>query len=536
MRAESRLERKSFVQRVTATALSGILLGLVFPNASYVFLLPICLVPLLWAISWTLKDEPAPLPKRLFRDARRGAALGQIFGTCFWLTAIPWIAYTIHHFGGVSQVVAALGLVVATSLLALPFAAMGALLTISGPRSWSSTLVLWPAAWVLEEALRTYILDGFPWALLAYALADHPALAQTAAIGGSGLLAALVVALNAVVFLIARDIREGHRLLSRAPHALVTIGVFVGLAIWGEHRVARVRQSEMPSGLRVGVVQPNVPQSLRWDPTADERIFASLLAQTHDLAAREKPDLIFWPESASPYNWPWSETLRNELTRLCATHNTALLISNIWSDAPGNRSAPAFNAAILVTADGVKLPTYNKLRLVPFGEYVPLGRLLRMISPISRALPGEFTAGTKPRLLTLGKHRFGGMICYEVVYPWIAREHTRSGATVLFTLTNDDWYGLLGARRQHWQGAVMRAIETGRPLVRAAVTGISGVIGPEGSVRAQIGPNETASFALELPNPIPAPPAVAVGDWPLLLAGVVVGARLVVQTRRSRRR
>jgi len=261
----------------------------------------------------------------------------------------------------------------------------------------------------------------------------------------------------------------------------------------------------------VGVVQPNVTQESRWEGDATA-IFSDLVAQTRRLAAVDPVDVVLWPESASPWNWPWDAGYRQAVTALCAELDTSILLNTIWSDQPGVRGAPTYNAALLVTKSGAALPPYRKQRLVPFGEYVPLGALLRFIGPISRAVPGSFAPGEDGTLLRVGEHRLGGAVCYEVVYPWLLRAHARRGADVLFTLTNDSWYGAMGARRQHWQAAIVRSVETGLPLVRAAVTGISGAVDGHGRVLVEIGPDRKGAFALPLPPPAEAPPARTAGD------------------------
>jgi apolipoprotein N-acyltransferase len=140
-------------------------------------------------------------------------------------------------------------------------------------------------------------------------------------------------------------------------------------------------------------------------------------------------------------------------------------------------------------------------------------------------VPSAFTAGAGAALLPLGTWKLGGAVCYEVVYPWIAREETRAGADVLFTLTNDAWYGRAGAQRQHWQSAVMRAIETGRPLVRAAITGIRGAVDPTGRVLVTLDPDVKGAFSVPLERPSAPPPAVAAGNavaW-VCAAGLLAG-------------
>jgi apolipoprotein N-acyltransferase len=183
-------------------------------------------------------------------------------------------------------------------------------------------------------------------------------------------------------------------------------------------------------------------------------------------------------------------------------------------------------------------PPYFKQRLVPFGEYVPLGGLLRAIRPISRAVPSSFTPGQGSTLLSLGPWKLGGAVCYEVVYPWIAREEARTGADVLFTLTNDSWYGRAGAQRQHWQSAVARAIETGRPLVRAAITGISGAVDATGRVLVTLDPDVKGAFSVPIERPSAPPPAAAAGDAVSWVCAAGLGAGIlrarVLEPRRAR--
>jgi len=275
----------------------------------------------------------------------------------------------------------------------------------------------------------------------------------------------------------------------------------------------------------VGVIQSNVRQDLRWESGTAERLFVDLEDQTRRLCRHDRPVLVLWPESASPYAWSFSEAYRQRVIALCRELDIAILLSTVWSDAPDDPDAAFYNAAVLVTKDGALRPPYFKQRLVPFGEYVPLARLLRMIRPISRAVPSAFTPGSGTTLLSLGSWRLGGAVCYEVVFPWIARDETRAGADILFTLTNDAWYGRAGAQRQHFQSAVVRAIETGRPLVRAAITGISGAVDATGRVLVTLDPDVKGAFSVPLERPSAPPPAVAAGDavaW-VCTAGLLAG-------------
>jgi len=467
--------------RAAAALLSGVLLGLTFPNASLVLLLPVALVPLVLAL-----DGVRP---------GRAALLGALFGLAFWLTTFPWIYHVVHRFGGLSPALSVLALVLASCIAGAPMAAMTALAALAAPRSALARLLVFPAAWAVQELARTYAFSGFPWALVSYPLAPWPLLTQTAALGGAALTSFLVVLVNSSLAEAARP--GGRRSLGLGTAASV---VAAALA-FGALRLARPEPLAAGEGLRVLVVQPNVAQDTRYAPGTAERIHADVTGLTRGLLRRRPSDLVLWPESATLFSWPFSEEFRAELRRLCREERVALLFNTVWSDDPWNDAAPYYNSALLVDANGVVGEPYHKLRLVPFGEYVPLRALFSWVNQVSQAAPGAFTAGTRAVPLELAGVRLGGAVCYEVVYPWIARAQVAAGADALYTLTNDAWYGDGGAQEQHWQAAVFRAVENGRPMLRAAVTGISGWVDARGRTLARLGPGERAGIAGRLRVP-----------------------------------
>ena len=259
--------------------------------------------------------------------------------------------------------------------------------------------------------------------------------------------------------------------------------------------------------LRVGVVQPNV-DAAGFGGRADGRVDRSRDLVGADAAPRRRRTgrtSSSGRRARLRSRWSWDAGYRRGASSaLCRRARTSILLNTIWSDAPWRpRSAPYYNAALLVTKDGPVLPPYLKQRLVPFGEYVPLGSLLRFIGPISRAVPGAFTpADAERRSSGSGASASAGPSATRSSTRGSRREHVRAGADVLFTLTNDAWYGTMGAQRQHWQAAVLRAVETGRPLVRAAITGISGAVDPAGTVLVTLGPDRKGAFAVPLPAPL----------------------------------
>jgi apolipoprotein N-acyltransferase len=506
--------------RAAAALLSGVLLGLCFPNASLVVLLPVALVPLLLAL-----DGVRP---------GRAALLGGLFGLAFWLTTFPWIYHVLHRFGGLPAPLAGVALVLAAMVPSVPMAAMTALAALAAPRSTAARLLVLPSAWVVQELIRTYAFSGFPWALVSYPLAPWPLLTQTAALGGAALTSLLVVLVNAGL---AEAVRGEGR--SRVAGVAVTTGVVAVSLVFGAARLSRPETFSPGDGLRVLIVQPNIEQDVRYAPGTAEQIHFDVMGLTRGLLRRSPSDLVLWPESATLLAWSWSEGFRQETTRLCREEKTALLFNTVWSDRPADDDAPYFNSALLVDGNGVVGEPYHKLRLVPFGEYIPLRFLFGWVNQVSQAAPGSFTPGTRAIPLELSGVRFGGAICYEVVYPWIAREQVAAGADALYTLTNDAWYGNGGAQEQHWQAAVFRAVETGRPMLRAAVTGISGWVDGRGRTLARLGPGARAGIAGRLRVPPRGFRTLAgrLGDTvPLVCAGALLVAILRARTRARRER
>ena len=473
---------RSLRARVAAAVLSGVLLGLCFPNASLVVLLPVALVPLLLAL-----DDLRP---------GRAALLGGLFGVAFWLTTFPWIYHVVHRFGGLPAPLAAVALLLAAVVPSVPMAAMTALVALAVPRSMAARILVFPAAWVVQELVRTYAFSGFPWALISYPLAPWPLLTQTAALGGAALTSLLVVFVNAALAEAVRG--KGRQRVGGLAVAAAVVAVSVAT---GAARLSRPEVFSPGKELRVLIVQPNIEQDVRTAPGTAERIHFDVTGLTRALLRKAPSDLVLWPESATLLAWPWSEGFRQEITRLCREEGTALLFNTVWSDRPSDDDAPYFNSALLVDGNGVVGEPYHKLRLVPFGEYVPLRALFRWVPQLSQAVPGAFTPGTKAIPLELSGVRLGGAICYEVVYPWIVRAQVAAGADALYTLTNDAWYGDGGAQEQHFQAAVFRAVETGRPMLRAAVTGISGWIDGRGRTLARLGPGARAGIAGRLRVP-----------------------------------
>ena len=232
--------------------------------------------------------------------------------------------------------------------------------------------------------------------------------------------------------------------------------------------------------LRVAAVQGNIAQHDKWNPALREDIVATYLGMTREAAA-EGARLVVWPEAATPFAFENDPVRADAVRQVVRDSGVHLLLGTNHARYDG---APRyFNAAVMGDAAGETTGIYAKHHLVPFGEYVPLRRLLFFVSPLVESV-GDFAPGPGPRTLSMDGAPVGAVICYEIIYPELVRGFVTRGSRLLTTLTNDAWYGRTAAPYQHFQQATMRAVELGRYLVRAANTGISGFVDPYGRVVA----------------------------------------------------
>jgi apolipoprotein N-acyltransferase len=235
-------------------------------------------------------------------------------------------------------------------------------------------------------------------------------------------------------------------------------------------------------------VQGNIAQEDKWNPALAGAILSRYLDLSRQALAAGAQTVI-WPESSTPFFLEENPPMAAEIRRLAQQSGTPFVVgSDQIERAQQNRF---YNAAFLVGADGQTRAVYRKMHLVPFGEYVPLRQLLPFVGPLVEAV-SDFSPGLEPVLLPVGAHNLSVAICYEVVYPWLVRSFVLGGSELLVTITNDAWYGTTSAAYQHWDQASLRAVEQGRYLVRAANTGITGIVDPYGQVVARTRLFETA--------------------------------------------
>ena len=473
---------------LSLAAISGVLLALSFPKFGHPALAWIALAPLLLALAQ---------PVTLLFASTLGLTCGVIYfaGTLYWMSGVMSVYGGLHPF--VAGVLNA-AFVVYLSLYVSVFAIlMRRFLIAFGPRA----LVVAPFVWTTAEFGRAYLLTGFPWVLLGYSQAAVLPIAQLASALGVFGVSGLVASTSAAVAGVA---------VRRAYVPAAAVGLLVGsVALWGGARTRDAALTRSGQPIRIGLVQGNVDQAQKWDVSRSVAIFAEYLTMTRQAIARGAA-FVIWPESSIPFRFEDDLMGAAQLRTLAKESGVPILFGSDHVDWIGTGAARRvdreFNSAFLVRADGTTGGVYHKMHLVPWGEYVPLKDLLFFVGPLVEAIGTGFVAGTEPTLLPVGSHQVSVAICYEVIYPDLVRRFVRGGSELLTTITNDAWFGATSAPYQHFEQASMRAIEEGRYLVRAANTGISGIVDPYGHVLERTGIYQAA---------------VVVGDARLLTAATV---------------
>lgn len=426
----------------------------------------------------------ALVPFFLLLGRGRPALTGLLFGLGYWLVAIPWIRPTLATYGELPDWLASLGLLAAAGYLSLYGAAFAVLAArIRRRKPWLA--VTGPAAvWVALETLRGIGPLAFPWNLAAYSVVETPGvLALTAWIGSWG-LSFLVVAVN-----MALTWTIEHRDWRPAAVTMASTAALVGLAALTAGTARSTPSGASPdAGPRILLLQPNSPITAEVDPEVARTTYARLIAQADEACDEDGPALLVWPESAAwPFSYQRHGQLRRDVGELARRGCPVLLNSTV------REGEAAYNSVYLVSGGGAD-QRYDKELLVPFGETVPFARWLPGLRAIARTA-GGFSPGRGGAPLVWGRERLGLSICFEIVFPGKAARQTRRGATALVTVTNDGWYGDSSAPYQHFRAARFRAAENRRPVFRAAITGISGVIAAGGSVDQRLGVGERGILA-----------------------------------------
>lgn len=450
-----------------AAAATALLLILSFPDFEFSFLAWIALAPLLFVIV----RRPQPVPALI---------LGWATGTAFFYCSCYWLTYSMIHYGRLPTLVAYLILLPGAIVVGI-FPGLFALLFALAVKQWNHLgLLLAPVFWTALEWLRL-VVTGQLWNALGYSQAFHPSFIQPAKWGGVYAVSFLIVTVNAAIVVV---------LLKQTPRRFILATVVITL-VSGVNIFSAIRTTYdsnwINSPVQVVALQPNVPMEI---VKSDEEMSA-LLERHWSMTANAlkilpnngAPRFVIWPESPMNFTYARDKNFQEQLAAFTKENHTSLLFNSL-EPALNNGF---YNSALLINQEGRLIAQYDKIRLMPFGEYVPLPQWLPGASLIT-GIVGDFTPGDKYTVMPFGEHRAGTFICIESAYPWIARRLTSEGADVLINISNDGYLGPTAVMRQHLANVVFRAVENGRPVLRVTNTGITARIMDNGIVRDQTAP------------------------------------------------
>ncbi|MGF1608007.1 MAG: apolipoprotein N-acyltransferase [Kiloniellales bacterium] len=482
---------------------------------------PLYLVPLLWpafsGLIWLLDGAT----KR-----RQAFAIGWAFGFGHFLTGLYWVAIAFfvdaERFGALAPVAV---LALAAGLALFPGLAV-LLVQLSGCRG-SARILLLSAAWLLVEWLRSWLFGGFPWNLIGTVWAFSEGMIQLAALLGVWGLSWITVLAAAAPALLGEERRAPRLSLALA----LGLGLVLPAAAWGGGTLrllaAPAAGSDSVPGVTLRLVQPSIEQSLKWQAELRQQHVARQMAMTVG-PGYDRITHVIWAETAVPFNLAAEPDLRRALSQVVPADGA--LITGAPRAVDEGRERKLWNSLFAVDREGEIIAGYDKVNLVPFGEFMPLRDWLGW----AKLTPGgtDFSSGPGRRTITLpGLPPFSPLICYEVIFPGRV---TASGARPgwLLSVTNDAWFGLSSGPHQHLASARLRAVEEGLPMVRVANNGITAVIDGYGRMLQRFGLNEVGVIDTALPEALsPKPIFATIGNGSL----IVVLAVTVVASFAARR-
>ena len=501
--------------RVLLGLLSGLALAFAFPSHH---------VPLL---AWL--SVAALMVASLGARPRRAALCGFLHGAVFYTATLPWISTVMRVHGGLPVAPAAGVLVLIVAAASLFTATFALLISWLGRSSVTHACLAAPFLWVVLEFGRTHLPHiGFPWNLLGYAASSNLALLQLAPLTGIYGLSFLIAGYNSL-FAWAIKGSSGFRDRRAAVWlavtlALVLVAQFGGRFVPAEapRRVARLLQTNFPQS-------PSYPADWmdRHAPELDE------LERLSNVARERGAELVIWPETPAPFSMQ-DPKFAQRAERIARASGSAFLLGVVdWKPGPHGGLAP-YNSAALLDAAGRRTFHYDKIHLVPFGEYVPLRRWLRFARSLTAEV-GGFQAGSEYKVGELPGGKFGVFICYEAIFPAEVRRFVVGGAELLVNISNDGWFGRSAAPEQHLAMARVRAVENRRWLLRATNNGYTVAVDPYGRYAARLEPDLRG--ALEAPYDFRSDLTLYAcwGDWLAWLCLVVTAYWLGVTILRGAR-
>jgi apolipoprotein N-acyltransferase len=410
---------------------------------------------------------------------------GIVLGVPYFFGTQYWIYHSINHYGGV-PFLASIAIVFMLCLYLSLYTGVFALLFSLNFKSSRFPIPFFaPSLWVALEFLRSYVFTGFPWSSIGYSQYKFLSIIQIADITGIYGVSFLIVAVNdavAELLLIKRRIREMPLFpLSSSVIWISFLLLFVSASfIYGQWRISQERPGTV---IKASVIQGNIEQDRKWDPEYQDAVmddYSNLSLQ----AIPSSPALIVWPETSVPFFFGTDKEHTEKLTLLQNQLGAYLLFGSVLVKEQSKERKLLSNSALLLDKTGNVTYAYDKIHLVPFGEYVPLQKFLFFVDKLVVGIE-DYIQGDRYEIAETPFGGFATVICYEVIFPGLVRKFYLKGGNFIVNITNDAWFGRTTGPYQHFSMAVYRAVENRKPLIRAANTGISGFIDSNGRILAK---------------------------------------------------
>ncbi len=489
MERELGLSRGGTTVRVLVLVVSGVLGALAFPKTGWALLAWIWLVP-------TLASAVTRAPRAALGD-------GWLAGTVFYVVLLRWLDHTFLHYSAIPWPVTWLPIVALAAYCGLYVG------LVTGGTSWlrrrlgaGAALALAPPLWVAGEWLRGHLMGGFPWGLLGYSQQAQLPVIQIAELGGVYAVSLVIMSVNgALAGLLVLGPRHAW---PGAAAATVLLAAALG---FGVHALAK-ESGAGGSSVEIALIQPSIEQTIKWDPARHAQIL-DIYEQLTREAARSKPAAVLWPETATTIYLRGDRALLERLRRLSEDIGAPLLVGSI--DRREGPRGQFLNSAFFLTGQGITAK-YDKIHLVPFGEYVPLAGLLGFIKGWAEFI-SEFGEGDAETIVPLPGAPFGTVICYEVIFPELFRGFVVRGASFMANITNDAWFGETSGPWQHLGMVSLRAVEHRVAIARAANTGVSAFVEPTGRIGPMLPLLERGVLHRSIPLRARATLYTRLGDW-----------------------
>ncbi len=499
MARELSLSRGGPTARVLVLVVSGVLGALAFPKTGWALLAWIWLVP--------------ALASAVTRAPRAALADGWLAGTVFFAVLLRWLDHTFLHYSAIPWPVTWLPIVALAAYCGLYVGLVaGGTAWLRGRLGAGVALALAPPLWVAGEWLRGHLMGGFPWGLLGYSQQAQLLVIQIAELGGVYAVSLVIMSVNAA--LAGVSVLGPRRAWPGTAAASILLAAALGFGVQ-----ALAKESGAGGGsVEIALIQPSIEQTTKWDPARHAQILEIYEQLTRE-AARSKPAAVLWPETATTIYLRGDRALLDRLTRLAAEIGVPILVGSL--DRRQDLRGQFLNSAFLLTGQGITAK-YDKIHLVPFGEYVPLAGLLGFVRGWA-AFISEFGEGDTETIFPLPGAPFGTVICYEVIFPELFRGFVVRGASFMTNITNDAWFGETSGPWQHLGMVSLRAVEHRVAIARAANTGVSAFVEPTGRIGPMLPLLERGVLHRSIPLRARTTLYTRLGDW-LVYACAGLGA------------